>query len=253
MNIKYALLFLIIILISSIAQGKVEVEINDNNISVKTNTKGVGGTSGDCVKEKTKLVSPYVFILYRKEPKKKEQPVEDCLCGGSCRWDKVSTVESEIPYVLFEDLKNGRYKVEVLTGFEHNCNYEVDSDNSKNQFISFSKEITSTFDISPLLNFETNKSAPNTIFGKLNVYPNPTADILNIRLINGGLEKQVQIVLYDLLGKEVMQIVDRIDESSSVLNQSIDLKPLSEGVYLLRIFDKNGKSYENKISVHKYN
>jgi ELWxxDGT repeat protein len=70
---------------------------------------------------------------------------------------------------------------------------------------------------------------------KVSLYPNPTSNILNIKVDN----QQIQSVkIFNLLGKEVMQ--------SFIKNNSIDVSRLSKGMYVFQIkTDKN--SFSRKI------
>ena len=56
------------------------------------------------------------------------------------------------------------------------------------------------------------------------IYPNPTSDIVNIE----GNYSQLKVVVYDILGKQVM--------NKSITN-SIDISQLEKGVYILKLSD----------------
>jgi len=71
---------------------------------------------------------------------------------------------------------------------------------------------------------------------KVGVYPNPTTDILYIQNNKNEIQK---IELYDVAGKLVY-----IDKSGK---QSIDLKNLTSGNYILKIYDEQNKSTTHKI------
>jgi ASPIC and UnbV/FG-GAP-like repeat/Secretion system C-terminal sorting domain len=68
------------------------------------------------------------------------------------------------------------------------------------------------------------------------IYPNPTNDILNVKLNTTDLIENATI--YDLSGRHIM--------NSDLVNQTIDVKSLSTGSYLLLLKDKKGNSYSQK-------
>lgn len=70
----------------------------------------------------------------------------------------------------------------------------------------------------------------------LQVFPNPATDILNVKLNNDTLLDNA--IIYDLSG--------RIIKSAAVLNQTIDVKSLATGSYLLVLSDEKGKSHTQK-------
>jgi len=75
-----------------------------------------------------------------------------------------------------------------------------------------------------IVNIEENKLL-------INIYPNPTNDLLNIVGIEG------ETVIYDIYGKII---------KSSNLN-SLNLSDLDAGIYFLKISDKNGNVYSFKV------
>ena len=68
-------------------------------------------------------------------------------------------------------------------------------------------------------------SITNSTINKLNIYPNPTSDILNIE----GLYSSVEI--FDIFGKLVL---------SSGYTNSIDVSSLANGIYTLNIINESG-------------
>ena len=58
----------------------------------------------------------------------------------------------------------------------------------------------------------------------ISIYPNPTSDIVNV----DGNYSQLKVVMYDILGKQVM--------NKSITN-SIDISQLKKGVYILQLSD----------------
>ena len=70
----------------------------------------------------------------------------------------------------------------------------------------------------------------------LSIFPNPANDILNVRFKNESQAKEATI--YDLSGRMV--------KNSNITNQTIDVKALSAGSYLLLLKDEKGNSYSQK-------
>ncbi|MCF6280440.1 MAG: T9SS type A sorting domain-containing protein [Flavobacteriaceae bacterium] len=64
---------------------------------------------------------------------------------------------------------------------------------------------------------------------KLSIYPNPVKDRLNIKLVQG--EEIEKILIYSTLGKLVKEY--------EVINNSINVKNLKSGIYILKVITKN--------------
>jgi hypothetical protein len=85
------------------------------------------------------------------------------------------------------------------------------------------------FEYSPVItvNFETEASSPSI---QVNIYPNPTTDILNIESSN-SLEQNTKYSIYNTLGQSVI--------SNQLLNASglvqINVQSLPSGTYFLRV------------------
>lgn len=67
-------------------------------------------------------------------------------------------------------------------------------------------------------------------------YPNPFNETIHITLLNNIIFDKA--VIYDLSGKEII----------TTYNNEIDLSNLKSGIYLIRILDKEGNTYSQKIS-----
>lgn len=74
--------------------------------------------------------------------------------------------------------------------------------------------------------------------GAFSVYPNPANDIINVKLNNPAMVIS-QAGIYDLSGKLII--------NSNFANQTIDVKSLATGSYLLILKDAQGNSYSQKI------
>ena len=68
----------------------------------------------------------------------------------------------------------------------------------------------------------------------IKLYPNPVKDILNIE----GLQFTHNIIIYDILGKEVFK--DKV-------YKSVDLSSLNKGLYFLKLSDTSGNNITKKI------
>ena len=69
----------------------------------------------------------------------------------------------------------------------------------------------------------------------VSLYPNPASDIVRVEGITAA-----EVQVYNALGQMVKTVRD---------SNEISVAGLSEGVYLLRITDADGKVYMNKITV----
>ena len=76
----------------------------------------------------------------------------------------------------------------------------------------------------------------------LNVYPNPTDDILYVELSGAGIQS---VGLYDLQGR----VVGANNYSPLQGNAAINVRNMPAGVYVLRVTDENGKEYHRKVVV----
>lgn len=79
---------------------------------------------------------------------------------------------------------------------------------------------------------ENNTSKQEVVY----LYPNPTFDMINIKMDN----KIKRVVLFDLMGKILMDEIETNIKAVSLLN-------LESGIYLIRIEDTNGTIYNEKI------
>ncbi len=66
------------------------------------------------------------------------------------------------------------------------------------------------------------------------VYPNPTSDILNIK----SKDKVTAVSIYDMSGKRI---------GASVINNTVDVRALQSGTYIINIETENGRSSEKFI------
>ena len=76
----------------------------------------------------------------------------------------------------------------------------------------------------PIWGFCSTASVDNQTLLDISIYPNPTSDIVYIE----GNYSQLKVVVYDILGKQVM--------NKSITN-NIDISQLEKGVYILQLSD----------------
>jgi len=74
----------------------------------------------------------------------------------------------------------------------------------------------------------------------LKIYPNPSTGIIYISFLK--TEDQVEMTLYDLLGRKIMN--RSFLDSSSYFNEIIDSQKIAGGIYVLQI--KNGNQFSSK-------
>ncbi|HMI08574.1 MAG TPA: ASPIC/UnbV domain-containing protein, partial [Flavobacterium sp.] len=70
------------------------------------------------------------------------------------------------------------------------------------------------------------------------VYPNPADDVLHIKLGSNSKSQIRNAEIFDLSGRKVLD--------SEVTNQSVSVKKLSTGTYILLLKDTDGKPYSQK-------
>lgn len=79
---------------------------------------------------------------------------------------------------------------------------------------------------------------------KMIIYPNPARDIVNIEIDNPDYKQELNIMVYDLTGKQhQLRIIKQND-----YNYQLDVSPLSEGVYFVNIQTSN-KVLSSKITI----
>ncbi len=76
----------------------------------------------------------------------------------------------------------------------------------------------------------------NFINSSFSLYPNPTQDVLNIKVLDELVMKTAQV--YDLNGRLILQ--------SELSTPAINVESLNSGTYILLLRDSNGKDYSQK-------
>jgi polyhydroxybutyrate depolymerase len=114
-------------------------------------------------------------------------------------------------------------------GTESNINVLWDPEGNRNMDININIEIRDFFFqnyINPFTGIKGIKA------NMVNVYPNPTSDILNIDLINSG-EGNLFFEIFDINGKIISQ--NELNVNRRQNTYQIDVSGYKEGIYLLRI------------------
>ncbi len=78
------------------------------------------------------------------------------------------------------------------------------------------------------------------------VYPNPASEILYISL-NSEYCDELICEIFTIEGKKVLS--DKIETSNGVTSKALNINNLSKGIYLLKLTDKNGENYKQKITI----
>lgn len=87
----------------------------------------------------------------------------------------------------------------------------------------------------------------DNVFSLLKMYPNPTIDELNIDLGKNQYLNNLQLIIYDLSGKNVKSYA--LQQNNGII--SCSLLGLQNGVYIVRLSDKNGEIFRDKLSIIK--
>ena len=75
----------------------------------------------------------------------------------------------------------------------------------------------------------------NTTIAQLNVFPNPSSNIINVIIENYKPTSAASIKVYDMQGKEVKHIASVNSENT------ISIEDLAPGQYILNLIDRNKK------------
>ncbi len=81
-------------------------------------------------------------------------------------------------------------------------------------------------------------SVNSSISDKFSLYPNPTNDFINFKIDNSAAEIS-SAVIYDLTGRTMVI-------NNQVINNSLDVRTLSSGTYIILLKDADGKSFSKK-------
>ena len=136
------------------------------------------------------------------------------------------------------DVSNGEKRLaftvgELLVSTESNGNYTL----------------TQGFHQPPSLYFT---SVNTTIDAEIsiNVFPNPTRDIVNISIRSDNLSEQCQVDLYNLYGQKLSPSLKRFSTTDGE-NISIDLSSEAHGAYFIRIHDPVSQKHFTDFKVIK--
>ena len=112
-----------------------------------------------------------------------------------------------LPVFVEPDISNGVYPIEFT---------DVTISDVNNIDVSTTAPSLGEVTVAPLSVFDMEKS--------YKIYPNPTSGIINLY----GIDKELQVVVFDVLGKEILKI-NAID--------NIDISGFENGIYFLKLID----------------
>ena len=92
-----------------------------------------------------------------------------------------------------------------------------------------------------------NRMAGSSSDLQLNIHPNPSADVVNIQ-ITTPVNQYLNIEIYDLQGKRVMNLFNGVVENSNALSLKVSKSDLNSGIYLLKILG-NGIAENYKVVI----
>lgn len=72
---------------------------------------------------------------------------------------------------------------------------------------------------------------PNDLSSNIELFPNPTKDVINIRIVMNGLSEDMEMTMFDVLGRKVYE---RADEVHNTYNHTIDMRGMASGQYMIR-------------------
>ena len=82
--------------------------------------------------------------------------------------------------------------------------------------------------------------SPEKDISDIKIYPNPFNDILSIDLFEDRFSENIELILFDVLGKEVLR-------EKLMKNSTISTKQLDKGVYFLKVSNQDRIKYYQKI------
>lgn len=257
MKIRNCLVLLSLFYLPFGVDAKVKIESTSSSITVSTDEVGVPGFRG-CSTDKLNEVPAYVYVLLYKEKGDKETDCEGEKGDGGTRsfhsaWEEVNRLASNESTASFEQLPEGRYKVEVLVGQAIGCLITGGDESMPARSIVYLQEKTNPFVLGSKK--ETNqeplaktKVIPQNI---LEVFPNPASNQIQIHLHSPDLGAHTEIVLYDLLGRAMIQKKESTQGLGKKFNWTMDVGQFSDGAYLLVVKDEEGHSFQQKIIVQR--
>lgn len=92
---------------------------------------------------------------------------------------------------------------------------------------------------------EISKQVNTATSTKINMFPNPTQDVLNIDLTSDASTSTV-VKVCDIRGRVVKQIQARTEKGSNSLN--VSLREVPAGVYTVQVYQDNSLSFTDKVT-----
>ena len=130
----------------------------------------------------------------------------------------------------------------TTAGYYNICVSITDSAGCTNSYCDSSIYINKSF-ANAVINVSVVNQLPSYIItgmesiskAKFTVYPNPAKDKLYIECRNNGLETQSQIIIFDLLGNELLPQNITTKLSNGITNLELSISNLPKGVYFVKV------------------
>jgi hypothetical protein len=153
---------------------------------------------------------------------------------------QVITIDTSITNALTPEYNNGAIDLEVLTGagpFQFNwSNGEKTEDITGLNPDTFTVVVTDRYGCSEEFTFIVEADFgigidPKDLAQSIDLFPNPTQDVVNVKIDLGGATEDLTLTVYDVLGRKVYERNDRI---SHTYNHQIDMENWASGQYMVR-------------------
>jgi hypothetical protein len=177
------------------------------------------------------LASPIEFTAYRKNT------------TAELNW-KLSTAINEVKEFVVERSANGTSYAAIATVSSTNASTYKQIDQQPNIGINYYR-IKIIYNSGIIKYSEVRVLNFNSKAG-ISVFPNPTTDIINIQLPDSWQGKALSIDLINPAG----QVVNSKSTKQASQVESLTVKQMASGIYLLRIQDSNGNVQTIKIKVN---
>jgi len=143
------------------------------------------------------------------------------------------TLENGVASISAVDLDNGSFdECGEITLEINQTNFDESHIGDNIVVLTVTDEYGNSSSCESTVTVEAGMGIEDNILANIYLYPNPTSDLVFI----GGVDSELNAVVYDLLGKQVMR---------KYITKKIDINILEKGVYFVKL--SNGINY----SVHK--
>jgi hypothetical protein len=123
----------------------------------------------------------------------------------------------------------------LSTGFSWGAPPSTDFAEAANAILSAFDQCRVFHEFSNQINYPARNIAPGNEEGGLTIYPNPTSGNTTLSFI-AGLNQPIRLEVYDVNGRQVAQLLDRVADHSGPYSLAIDCRPFENGVYFVRLY-----------------